>query len=81
MCALSKAARAGNKSDVMGESGGVSEGVAGLPLQCARLYCQVSATQTLSLSVFIYIISECCKGFCPTAIKKVSLFVFLPRVK
>lgn len=60
MCALSKAARAGNKSGVMGESGGVSEGVVGLSLQCTRLHCQVNATPALFL---------CSKFLCPTAIK------------
>ena len=35
VCARWKAARAGRNSDVMGETGGGSEGAEGLPLECA----------------------------------------------
>lgn len=44
-----KAARAGRNFDVTAESGGVSEGVQGLPLECAVRYCQVNATPALPL--------------------------------
>lgn len=50
-----KAVKAGRNSDVTGETGGVSEGVEGLPLECAVHYCQVNATQMLSLSLCIYL--------------------------
>lgn len=39
ICARWRAARAGRNSDVTGESRGVSEGVEGLPLECAVRYC------------------------------------------
>lgn len=39
----------GRNFDVTAESGGVSEGVQGLPLECAVRYCQVSATPALPL--------------------------------
>lgn len=45
ICARWKAARAARNSDVMGETGGVSEGVEGLPLECAVCFCQVNAIQ------------------------------------
>lgn len=48
-----KAARAGRNFDVTGESGGVSEGVEGLPLECAVRCCQVNATQTRSLCIYL----------------------------
>lgn len=55
ICAWWEAVKAGRNSDVTGETGGVSEGVEGLPLECAVHYCQVNATQMLSLSLCIYL--------------------------
>ena len=55
ICARWKAAGAGRNSDVTGESRGVSEGVEGLPLECAVRYCQVNATQPLSLNISVVI--------------------------
>lgn len=44
-----KAAEAGRNFDVTAESGGVSEGMQGLPLECAVRCCQVNATPPLPL--------------------------------
>ncbi len=56
ICSRWKAARAGRNSDVTGESGGVSEGVEALPLECI-VHCQVNATHLSKyLSICTYMV-------------------------
>lgn len=74
MCALWKAARAGRNSDVTGESGGVSEVVVGLSLQCAKQPNITAKSMPLKLflylCLFISLLNLMFQGFCLTAIKK-----------
>lgn len=49
--------RAVRNSVVMGESAGVSEGVEeGLPLECAGRCCQVNATLSLSVCIYLFVV-------------------------